>query len=188
MKAPYNISSAAVPIIVGLSSFLILTLSYRRIARWFRTPNWVEEDFRNYLEKNNQICKKCNSYNRNIIDNPYLKCWKCDESIGQIEDALAKEISQKPPMETERNDQEGGGINDQAPTPTTEEDTTSNVPAADTQLQHLDALGEADINGKAPPSGNTPSEMGEHLQHKLMKEELLESLSTVDPHYASINY
>ena len=84
MKGYYNIVSCAVPIIVGVSSFLILTLSYRRISIWLRTPNWVEEDFRKYLEKNNQICKKCNSYNRNIINNPDLKCWKCDEPIGQI--------------------------------------------------------------------------------------------------------
>ena len=46
------------------------------------TVNPVESELRDFLSQDNQICKKCDSLNRNIMNNPKLKCWNCDELLN----------------------------------------------------------------------------------------------------------
>ena len=45
--------------------------------------NTVQSELIDFLSKNNQVCNKCNSLNRNIMDNPDLRCWKCDSILYQ---------------------------------------------------------------------------------------------------------
>ena len=45
--------------------------------------NPVESELRDFLLKDNQVCSKCDSLNRNIMNNPDLKCWNCDSTLNQ---------------------------------------------------------------------------------------------------------
>ena len=45
--------------------------------------NSVESELRDFLSQSNEICKKCDSLNRNILNKDDLKCWNCDSILNE---------------------------------------------------------------------------------------------------------
>ena len=48
-----------------------------------KEENSVESELREFLSENNEICKNCNSFNRNILKKSNLKCWNCDSILNE---------------------------------------------------------------------------------------------------------
>ena len=57
--------------------------NYLRYKYYSLEKNQVESELRDFLSKDNQVCQECNSLNRNIINNPDLKCLNCDSILNQ---------------------------------------------------------------------------------------------------------
>ena len=82
--------------IAFFSTPLILYLGYKLYYKYNNKKNWVEEDFKKFLEKNNEICQHCGKYNRSLT-NKILECWNCDKKINSktTNDSNKNEIFQK---------------------------------------------------------------------------------------------